>query len=93
MISFAGQRGGTIKSIQRGVATLTHPATSVTVTITSVDPAYTELRLLGTSVSSGSTALPARIRLASATTIVVDGVSLTGIPTSISWELTEYYPT
>lgn len=99
MISYAQQRGGAIKSIQRGVAALNGVA-SLNVTISAVNTAYTELRMLGHTASfneAGSGGLPVggcSVRLSNATTIAaaVAGAGASA-NASISWELTEYYPT
>ena len=92
--------GGGIKSIQRGVAALSS-TNSVNVTIAAVNPAYTELRNLGVSGVVSTYALGpdvqllgCSVQLTGATTIAVTKPGHTiGSGVSVSWELTEYYPT
>lgn len=87
-----------IKSIQRGVINIfsgTGTATG-TATITAVNPEKTELRLLGYHGYRTDTGElwnePARVRLASATSVVAQRVTSSAvISTAVSWELTEYY--
>ena len=88
--------GGGIKSIQRGViawsygdATEAYPAVAW---ITAVNPAKTELRMLGVT---GTTDLPGHVRiyLASATQVAaIAGGGDSGRQTAakVSWELTEW---
>ena len=81
--------GGGIKSIQRGKSTLSNSANnSWTVTISAVNPAKTELRLLG--YTSDPASWPPHIELTNATTITVTRVVTLPIPTTVSWELTEH---
>lgn len=80
MISFSQQRGGAIKSIQRGVSVVG------VVNISTVNVATTELRGLGGSDLGGY------VRLLSSTQIeVVRGAASAAM--QMSWELTEFYPT
>ena len=101
MISFSQQRGGAIKSIQRGVILLTGTNLSKTVTITPVNPAFAELRNLGTSGlidNFGNVGVP---HLGGMLTLSGGGTSIAGKTAGhtsstnleVSWELTEYYPT
>ena len=103
MISYAQQRGGAIKAIQRGVTSLANG--TVNVTIAAVNQAYTELRYLGvygpggfagpTGSGTDMNSMGGSVRLISATQLAV---SLCGSAShlqtvNVSWELTEYYPT
>ncbi len=87
--------GGGIKSIQRGITSVTG-GTEVVVPITAVNPAYTELRLLGVrgysiylqaGTSSGTVALTG-----GGTSVTVNAPGTSTNPTTVSWELTEFYP-
>lgn len=79
-----------IKSIQRGIITLTTAATSASATIASVVMAKTELRFLGFSQSVASSS--PQLFLANSTTITASRYSTEGgVNIQISWELTEYY--
>lgn len=78
--SLASRLGSGIKSIQRGVASPTG-GTPLAVTITAVNTAKTELRLLGSASTN------AYIQLTNSTTITVTS----GSTQSVSWELTERY--
>lgn len=89
-----------IKSIQRGVINIFSGAgagtATGTATITAVNPAKTELRLLGyngyRTDTGGLWNEPASVRLASATSVLAQrSTSSNVISTSVSWELTEYY--
>lgn len=88
---FAG--GGGIKSIQRGVSTLTSIplVQSLNVTVSSVNTAKSELRLLGVATNDpngqGSTAY---IQLTSATNIYIARVSIPNCDVTVSWELVEW---
>lgn len=83
--------GRAIKSIQRGTIAISS-ATSNTATITSVDTAKTELRVLGYTVNSaGDQQYVPRVVLTNATTITATRVANDSISTTVSWELTEYY--
>lgn len=76
--------GMVIKSIQRGVIS------AATATITSVNTAKTELRLLGqTAGTSANYDNVSRIVLTNSTTITK--ASDQGLGQGLSWELTEYY--
>lgn len=83
---FAG--GSSIKSIQRGVITLSS-VTSATATITAVVTAKTALRHLGATSDVGEAYSLARINLTNTTTITATRGNATGTST-VSWELTEY---
>ena len=83
--------GRAIKSIQRGTIAITS-ASSNTATITSVDTAKTELRLLGYSVNNtGTQQHVPRITLTNATTVTATRDTSAGDTTTVSFELTEYY--
>ena len=83
--------GGGIKSIQRGVSTLSTFVNSLAVTISAVDPAKTELRLLGyTTDPADSKVRLSRIELTNATTITVTRAEVSAGPSTVSWELTEH---
>lgn len=77
--------GGGIKSIQRGVKTAVN--NTATVTITAVDTAKTELRLLGVK----GTGSPTHITLTDSTTITFTNSSGGALNADVSWELTERY--
>lgn len=92
MSTFSQFTGGNrIKSIQRGEITLS--GESATATIASVDTAKTELRMLGYNYSSSShpgAAVP-KISLTSSTAITATrGIQTASVPTTVSWELTEF---
>lgn len=87
-----------IKSIQRGVINIFNGTGTATgsATITAVNPAKTELRLLGyhgyRTDTGGLWNEPASVRLASATSVLAQRFTNSDvISTSVSWELTEYY--
>ena len=87
-----------IKLIQRGVINIFSAAgtDTGTATITAVNPAKTELRLLGyngyRTDTGGLWNEPASVRLASATSVLAQRFTSSNvISTSVSWELTEYY--
>lgn len=82
--------GRAIKSIQRGVITLS--GGSGTATITSVNTAKSELRYLGmkTNVAADMTLSLMQVVLTNSTTITATIHGGGGSPT-VSWELTEYY--
>lgn len=86
--------GRTIKSIQRGTLQIFNGSGTNTgsVTISTVVPAKTELRMLGYTDSNPSVYDPPRIALSSINQItgVRNASSGTTVHT-ISWELTEYY--
>ena len=79
--------GGGIKTIQRGIGFA--GAASVNVTVSSVTPAKSELRLLGIYPTGGATAAGGILYLTNATTVTFT----TGAASSInfSWELVERY--
>lgn len=86
--------GGGIKSIQRGVITITSGNTTATATITAVDTSKTELRFLGGSGTDGAGAVSniPRVALTNSTTITATtGFATSGSGSFVSWELTEYY--
>lgn len=74
--------------VQRGVASFN--ATSFTVTISAVNPARSELRLLG--FNYGGTAISEffpRVDLTNATTLTFSKFN-SSFTTTVSWELTEW---
>jgi hypothetical protein len=84
------------KSIQRGVVFVT-VGTAVSVPIAPVDPAWTELRLLGSLGSAywgdGSPISAGYISLASGGgSVTVNAFGNPTYPAKVSWELTEFYP-
>ena len=84
--------GGAIKSIQRGVISITGSSTSATATITAVNTGKTELRLLGCSgASSAIEQTLSDIVLTNSTTITATRGGGAGTSARVSWELTEYY--
>ena len=90
--------GRAIKSIQRGTLTISGASNVIsgTATISSVNTAKTELRLLGWSNTDSTNAVHAgyespRIVLTNATTITATIQAGRGHTTTISWELTEFY--
>ena len=87
---------GGVKSIQRGIISATS-GYQFTVPISPVNPAWTELRLLGgrpgANAGDGSKADLGYIFLdPSGSAIGVLSAGTTTYPTKLSWELTEYYP-
>lgn len=99
MSMFSQFAGSGIKSIQRGVITIPVSAFSATATISSVNPAKSELRFLGGSgVANDGTnwAVIAALRLTNATTITATRQFARSGNTfasdcTVSWELTEWY--
>lgn len=92
--------GSNIKSIQRGVIAVSQPNDTVTVAITRVNPAFTELRMLGVT-RSNYTSLDDVEFGGGYVTLTDGGASVTaksallangGLANYLSWELTEYYP-
>ncbi|MBS0508898.1 MAG: hypothetical protein JSR53_16095 [Proteobacteria bacterium] len=83
-----------IKSIQRGVISLTPPAQTVAVTIAAVNVAKTELRILGGVPGNSGISDLIQIVLTSQTTITatknIAPAGATNTATA-SWELTEFY--
>ena len=88
MSNFSDFFGGGIKSVQRGKSTLSTDANSWTVTISAVNPAKTELRLLG--YSTDPAVWPPHIELTNATTITATRFVSSATHTTVSWELTEH---
>ncbi len=82
--------GGGVKSIQRGVITISG-GTSATATISAVVTAKTELRFLGGSGNDSVSqyAIIPRIALTNTTTITATAELTT--TATVSWELTEFY--
>lgn len=79
-----------IKSIQRGVITIPFGAGAATATISAVNTAKTELRLLGGSSVANGGGLSARVSLTDSTTITANYPD-SGNPCPVNWELTEFY--
>lgn len=84
---------GGVKSIQRGVISVSSGSYSATATITAVDTSKTELRYLGGSgLDSNAYAAVPRVVLTNTTTITATMQYINGITaTIVSWELTEFY--
>lgn len=87
-----------IKSTQRGVIAFGAGVKTVTATITAVNTAKTQLRILGGTSSSGGTGISSatmRVVLTNATTLTGDreagGDSSGNTSGSVAWELTEYF--
>lgn len=87
-----------IKSTQRGVIAFGPGVKTVTATITAVNTAKTQLRILGGTSSSGGTGISSatmRVVLTDATTLTGDreagGDSSGNTSGSVAWELTEYF--
>lgn len=93
-MSNSNQFRGGIKSIQRGIITITVANTPVTATISAVNTAKTELRYLGGGNADGAPApVFGRIVLTNSTTITASPSS-SGVLNGnviVSWELTEWY--
>ena len=89
MSNFSDFYGGGIKSVQRGKSTLSTSGNSWTVTISAVNPAKTELRLLG--YTADPAVWPPHIELTNATTITGTRAAAGSTPITVSWELTEHY--
>lgn len=90
-VTAINEAGGTkgIKAVQRGVVYFGTDSLK-TITITAVDPAKTELRLLGWTGSGAASPVDgATVELASATSIKVGRNGNSG-PNTVSWELTEW---
>lgn len=80
-----------IKSIQRGVISITNGNTSNTATITSVDTTKSLLNYLGGNASSGNASdAAARIVLTDATTITANRTGSNN-SASFGYEIVEYY--
>lgn len=84
---------GGVKSIQRGVISVSSGSYSATATITAVDTSKTELRFLGGyGLDVGAYTNIPRIALTNTTTITATTVLASGAtPAMVSWELTEFY--
>lgn len=82
-----------IKSIQRGTLYVPNSTDTITQTISQVNPARSELRLLSSISRSGSSVAVAtgRITLTDSTTITASTVNATAGAQFYSWELTEYF--
>ena len=82
---------GGIKSIQRGVITISSGSTTNTATITSVDTTKTELRVLGSNSNTNDVTYLGYAVLPNATTITATRQAAPTFTTAVSWELTERY--
>lgn len=83
---------GAIKSIQRGTTAITGTNLTGTSTITAVDTAKSELRVLGWSADSDDVRVNPRLSLTNTTTITATrGGNGAGATTTVSWELTEWH--
>lgn len=94
MSQLLGGSGAGLKSVQQRTITL-GAATTATDTITAVDPANTELVLLGVSSPSSATDLSqssVSIDLTNATTVTAFHFSTSGFNFTVSYEVREYYP-
>lgn len=78
-----------IKSIQRGVAAVPYNTTGGNITITAVNPAKSELRLLGWSGGGVDAASGVHLSLLNATTLSVSRTGSNG-SANFSWEITEW---
>lgn len=93
-MSNSNQFRGGIKSVQRGIITITAANTSVTATISAVNTAKTELRYLGGgNYDSNLGAVFGRVVLTNSTTITASPSSSGTLNGNVivSWELTEWY--
>lgn len=82
---------GAIKSIQRGTTAITGTNLTGTSTITAVDTAKSELRVLGWSADSDDVRVSPRLSLTNTTTLTATrGGNGSGATTTVSWELTEW---
>ncbi len=82
---------GAIKSIQRGTTAITASNLTGTSTITAVDMAKSELRVLGWSADSDDVRVSPRLSLTNTTTLTATrGGHGQGSTTTVSWELTEW---
>lgn len=84
---------GAIKSIQRGTTAITGTNLTGTSTITAVDTAKSELRVLGWSAYYDNIQVSPRLSLTNTTTITATrggNGSGVGVTTTVSWELTEW---
>jgi len=81
---FSGGGGASINSTQRGVITFSGTDLTATATITSVNTAKSQLRLLGTGANGIF-----RIELSSSTTVLATRSSGSA-QAAASWELTEW---
>lgn len=78
-----------IKSIQRGVASVPYNTAGGNITITAVNPAKSELRLLGWSGGTTDASSGVHITLLNATTLAVWRTGSNG-SASFGWEITEW---
>jgi len=94
MILFSQQRGGGIKSVQRGVTTPSSTS-EVLVTIAAVNPAKTTVSLLSmttTAVATNPGLSRSSVRLVNNTQLGVTGFSGDSSGSSpVSWEVVEWY--
>jgi len=78
-----------VKSIQRGRLTLN--GSSLTATISTVNTAKTELRVLGFSTTGPDNTYSSDLVLTNSTTLTMTRAAGAGNLTHLSWELTERY--
>lgn len=92
--------GGGVKAVQRGVASVSSGLNQdFVIPITPVNPLFTELRHLGSTVLNGSASLYmsyGRVRLSGdGQSVIVNAPAAVGTgwtsPVVLSWELTEHY--
>jgi hypothetical protein len=86
---------GVVKSVQRGVITITGTTTSGTATITAVDTGKATLNMRGFTDNVGTVGDGwVSIVLTNATTVTANrgnGAAIGSVNSSISWEVVEYY--
>ena len=91
--------GSNIKLVQRGVVSIPLGADAQSVAITPVNPAFCELRLLGVAGASMSASEP--VQANGYVALTGGGTSVTAtsqrlgrsdFSRTLSWELTEFYP-
>lgn len=83
-----------IKSVQRGVITITGAATLVTATITAVDTSKSVCRFMGAEVSAGTTwgaSTGARVTLTNSTTVTASRQDASGNNTLVGYEVEEWW--
>ena len=80
---------GTIRSIQRGVLSVTGSNLTATATVAAVNPAKARISFLGSS-QDGTSSEMARVELTNSTTVTATRQS-GSTSTLVSWELVEVY--
>lgn len=86
----AGGGSAVIKSIQRGTISITGTNLTNTATITAVNTAKAELRLVGQSTTSSVLPSFAYLQLTDSTTITATRLSSSSSTTTVSYEVTEF---